>query len=493
MVTAYLLAIVLCLISAAYAYLKWIFSFWRRQGVPHEPPHLFWGNLKGVGKEYALGGKVQSTYALFSGQSKVCGMYLMTKPLAVICDLDLVKTVLIKDFNKFSDRGWYFNEKDDPLSANLLTLPGPRWKFLRAKLSPAFSSGRLKTMTPIVAKLGEKLVEKIRDSEGVSLNAGDMFSRYTTDVIGNCAFGMDCNSLEDPTSEFLEKGKMVFRPAQGRISLKRIFVMVFGTLSRRLGLGNTQSEVNRFFYNVARQSVDYREKEDKDNHREDFLNALIQMKKNAELTFDEVAAQMFIFQLAGYETSSTTLTYVAYELAMNPEIQERLREEINEVVERHGGVSYEAIFDMPYLDCVINEALRKYPPGRLLIRRMNQESYTIPGTEINLKLNDLVAVSIHGIQHDPLIYPQPDVFDPERFRPAEVQKRHSMSFLAFGEGNRNCIGLRFAMMEIKLALAQVLMEFRLERGTDLPEKLEFLPRGIILAPSCDINIMFKEL
>lgn len=228
--------------------------------------------------------------------------------------------------------------------------------------------------------------------------------------------------------------------------------------------------------------------------REDFLNSLLQMKAKSELSFNEVAAQMFIFQLAGYETSSTTLTYVAYELAMNMDIQERVREEIKSIVELHNDlVTYEAVFEMPYLECVINEALRKYPPALFMVRRVTVGKYRIPDTNVELSLNDLIAIPIYGIHHDPLIYPNPEEFNPDRFSAEEIKKRHSMSFLAFGGGNRNCIGMRFAMMEIKIALAKILLKFRLERGEDLPEKLSFRKQGIILSPDCDINIYFREL
>lgn len=489
---SFLLALVLCLLSAGYVYLRWIYGHWTRQGVPHEEPHLFWGSLQGVGKQFSLGDKVKSTYLKFRGHSKVCGMFMMTRRLAVICDLDLVKTVLIRDFHKFSDRGMYFNERDDPLSANIFTLPEERWKLLRSKLSPAFSTGKLRAMTPIVAQLGEKLLSKLQESGcGESVNAGNLFARYTTDVIGNCAFGLDCNSLDDPGSEFLEKGNMVFRPATSN-AFRRVFALGFGSLSRKLGIKNTPSEANTFFYTVARQSVEYREKGK--GQRDDFLSSLLQMKANSELTFDEVAAQMFLFQLAGYETSSTTLTYCAYELVMNPDVQERLREEVQVKTRQHNGeLTYEAIFDMPYMDCVINEALRKYPPGRMLIRRVTVDRYELPGAGVQLTRDDLVAVSVTGIQHDPQIYPDPKKFDPDRFLPQNVQQRHSMSFLAFGEGNRNCLGMRFAMMEIKMALAKVLLKFRLVRGKDLPDELEFLPKGIILTPACDINVVFTDL
>lgn len=487
---SYLLTIILVVLTSVYLYLKWMYGYFARHGVAYETPHLFWGNIQGINKKFSLGSKVKMMYHKFSGEHKVFGLFLLMKPVTVICDLDLIKSVLIKDFNKLSDRGSFYNERDDPLSANLFNLPVDRWRGLRAKLSPSFSSGKLKSMTGIVSGLCDKLVDKLNENPK-QVNIGNIFSRYTTDVIGNTAFGLDCNSLDDPQSEFLEKGNMVFHP-KPRKTPSRILKIAFAGLSRYLGLKGTPSEVHDFFYNVAKETVSYREKEE--IHREDFLNSLLQMKRDNVLSFNEVAAQMFLFQLAGYETSSTTLTYVVYELTKNAEIQERAREEVNSVLERHGNkITYDSVFDMPYLDCVVKEALRKYPPGTITFRRVVVDCYELPGTEMRLKRNDVLIIPIRGIQMDPNIYPEPETFKPERFLPEETKKRHPMSFLAFGEGPRICIGIRFAEMEIKMALVKLLLRFRMEPGEGFPEQLEFKTGGIILTPKNDIHINFVNL
>lgn len=488
---SYLLGVLLCLLSSIFVYFKWKNTYWSRQNVPHDTPELFWGNLRGVGQKYPFGEFVKRTYLKYCGSTKMCGMYMLTQPLAVICDLDLVKTVLIKDFNCFLDRGHYINEKVDPLSANLLNLYGDRWKALRAKLSPAFSSGKIKMMSPSIAGVADNLVTKLRESKGSNVDATKIFSCFTTDVIGNCAFGLDCNSFTDERNEFLEKGKLIFNPtAKGPVV--RLMNGVFRKLSAYLGVVNTPRLVTKFFYEIAEQNLAYREKEN--IKREDFFNFLMQLKSKSQLTLDEVAAQMFIFQVAGYETVSKALTYLAYELTLNPDIQQKAREEIREAVKRHNNeVSYEAIVDMPYLDCVINEALRKYPPTRMLLRRVTVDKYKVPGTNFTLKKEDLVTIPIYGIHHDPAIYPNPDIFDPTRFLPEEASKRHSMAFIPFGEGYRICIGFRFSIMEIKVAVSKLLLNFQLDRGDGLADKMEFHHTGIVLTPKGEVNMKFNEL
>lgn len=130
---------------------------------------------------------------------------------AVITDLELVKRVLIKDFNHFENRGIFYNEIDDPLSATLFSIEGQKWRHLRHKLTPTFTSGKMKNMFPIIVKVGEEMEKifsaKTTTGEGQVLEIVDLVARYTADVIGNCAFGLNCNSLQNPNAEFVTIGK----------------------------------------------------------------------------------------------------------------------------------------------------------------------------------------------------------------------------------------------------------------------------------------------
>lgn len=487
----YLVNIALLLITAGYAYIKWKHGYWARLGIPYDKPSLIMGSLKGIGKKFTIGGKVNMVYEELHHNAKIVGMYLMVRPLTVVCDLDLVRKILIADFQKLSDRGLYWDEEEEPLSANLLNLPLDRWKPRRAKLSPTFNSAKMKLMMPIIATVSDVLVEQLKRSDGQPKDVMDVFSCYTTDVIGTCAFGIDCNSLEDPNTEFAKYVRMMAEPPK-KHPIKATFNLAFGALSRKLGIKQMRSEWNEFFHRLVGDMVDYREKENV--QRDDFLNILIKLKAEGQLTLSQIAAEVFIFQFAGFDTSAATLTYAAYELAVNPQIQEKVREEVFRVKkEFNNDLTYEAIFAMPYLDRVLNEVLRKYPPFTSIFRRVTDPIYEISGTDVVLKKDSLVAIPTLGIQHNPSIYPNPKKFDPDRFLPEEVDRRHSMAYLPFGEGPRRCIGLRFAMMENKMALAKVLTNVRLETTDDTPDEIKFATRGIILKPANKIYLKFIKL
>jgi cytochrome P450 family 6 len=154
----------------------------------------------------------------------------------------------------------------------------------------------------------------------------------------------------------------------------------------------------------------------------------------------EVAAQCFVFFIAGFETSSTAAQFALYELARNPDIQKKLQEEIDEVSRQHGGkITYEAVQGMELLDRVVAETLRMYPPVPVLTRQCTK-TYTIPGTNAVIDEGVLAIIPVYAIQRDERYFPNPSKFDPDRFTEENKAKRDNYVYLPFGEGPRVCIG-----------------------------------------------------
>jgi cytochrome P450 family 6 len=224
----------------------------------------------------------------------------------------------------------------------------------------------------------------------------------------------------------------------------------FPKTAKILGVTQTPEDVSNFFIKVVKDTVSYREK---NNYtRKDFLQLLIDLKNNklAEdegykhdgdtLSIEEIAAQSFVFFIAGFETSSTTMTFALYELSKHQELQDKVRNEVNTVLAKYGGkITYEAIQEMKYMDQVINETLRKYPPLPLLTRKCVRD-YKIPGTDLIIEKGTGILIPVLGIHYDKEYYPDPEKFDPERFTEENKKSRHHYAHLPFGEGPRICIG-----------------------------------------------------
>lgn len=358
---ALFIALVVIIVSLLYYAARRRHNYWIARGIPCEAPTFPKGNIGDWPSKRQLGVVFKDYYLKFKNDnSPFAGFLFFFTKTVVVTDLELAKRVLIKDFNNFENRGVFFNELDDPLSATLFSIEGQKWRTLRHKLSPTFTSGKMKHMLPLVLRVAEEMSKVFKEklSSPRELEITDLVGRYTADVIGSCAFGLDCNSQRDPNAEFVIMGKRAVTERR-YYGLMDFFIFGFPKLSRRLRLQITVPEVGDFYMRIVRETIDYRLKTKE--KRNDFMDMLIELYEkhqagNTEegLSFEELAAQAFIFFVAGFETSSTTMGFALYELALHQDIQNRLRAEINEVLGKHNNeFTYDNVKEIQYLEQVV--------------------------------------------------------------------------------------------------------------------------------------------
>ncbi|XP_062552470.1 probable cytochrome P450 6a14 [Armigeres subalbatus] len=483
---------------AAYLYLDKKNKYWADRGIPFVKPELLYGNVKEMNRTVQMGQLFQKFYNELKGQGSFGGVYMFTKPVAVVTDLELLKCIFVKDFQYFHDRGNFYTEKADPLTAHMFNLEGNKWKMLRNKLSPTFTSGKMKMMFPTIVAAGKQfhdfMIEKVQHESEFELK--DLLARFTTDVIGMCAFGIECNSIKDPDAQFRAMGRKLF---SNQIPKPTVFLTnSMPSVARKLGIKIIPTDISDFFMNAVRQTIDYRLKNN--IRRNDFMDLLIQMRNPDEtksgeglLSFNEIAAQAFVFYLAGFETSSTLLTWTLYELSVNQHIQDKGREHVKDVLGKHNGqMTYESITSMKYLDQILNEALRKYPPVPIHLRVASKD-YKVPDSKYVIEAGTRLFVPVYGIHHDPQIFPDPEKFDPERFSPEEEQKRHPYAWTPFGEGPRICIGLRFGMMQARIGLAYLLNSFKFSIGEKCQVPLEIDAKVGFLSPKGGLWLKVEKI
>lgn len=211
------------------------------------------------------------------------------------------------------------------------------------------------------------------------------------------------------------------------------------------------------------------------------------------LSLDEMAAESFIFFVGGFETSSTTLNFCFYELALNKDIQKRFRKEIKQEIEKNdGNLTYDLVFSLEYLDMVVKETLRKYPIIGSMVRKCTKE-YNIPGTELVIPEGNNIVIPIYSIHHDSEYYPDPKKFDPERFSEVNSKDRNPMTFLAFGEGPRACIGMRFGYLQVKVGIIKLLTNFEITACDKTMIPMKFGPSEPILSPDGDMWLQIRHL
>ncbi|XP_020800177.1 probable cytochrome P450 6a20 [Drosophila serrata] len=480
------------------------FTYWKRRGIPHDPPKIPLGNTSELMKTMQLSHILKRTYFKYKNKTDgpFVGFYVFAKRFLVVTDIDFVKTVLIRDFDKFHDRGIFHNERDDPLTANLTTIEGQKWRTLRQKLTPTFTSGKMKNMFPTVLNVGDELIrvfdEKISSSSPQTLEVTNLLARFTADVIGVCAFGLECNSLRDPNAEFVRMGESAINERRyGRL----VDLLLFGApkLSAKLGIKTLLQPVEDFYMNIVKDTIEYRNKNKVS--RNDFMDMLIDMKlkydsgnKEDGITFNELAAQAFIFFLAGFETSSTTMGFALFELACNQDIQDKLRTEIDGVLKKHNGkLDYDSMRELTYLEKVIDETLRKHPVVAHLVR-ITTKPYVHSNPKYSIDRDIGVLVPTLGIHHDPEFYPEPEKFIPERFDEDQVKQRPACTFLPFGDGPRNCIGLRFGRMQVIVGMALLIHNYKFElHPTKTSVPIKYKVKNILLSADGGINLNVSKI
>ncbi|XP_015747797.1 PREDICTED: cytochrome P450 3A41-like [Acropora digitifera] len=208
----------------------------------------------------------------------------------------------------------------------------------------------------------------------------------------------------------------------------------------------------------------------------------------SRLSEDEIMAQSITFFLAGFQTTGNTLTCTAYYLATHPEVQDRLIREIDELKETSGDMPlYDMVQKAGYMDQVICEVLRLSGPDFLLARQCEEDSIYK-----GIKFPKGIGVNIptYALHRDPDLWDNPLEFNPDNFSPEAKEKRDPFAFLPFGVGPRQCIGMRLAMLEIKIGLLQVMQRFKFERAPETVGKLE-QQAVLIMSPKETIYVKIK--
>nr|AEL88549.1 cytochrome P450 CYP6DG1v1 [Dendroctonus rhizophagus] len=461
----------LCLIIgaaflAALVYFKHSYRYWKVKRVPYLEPTFPLGNDEYFfTKSATFAGEAKSWYDQLKARGhKFGGAWSFYRKVLVLVDPDYIRDVLTRDFHHFANRDMFANEKFDLQGCHLFNVRNSHWKPLRQKLTPTFTSGKMKMMFESVMQCCDHLVEHLEEcaETGENIDSRKTLSSFTIDVIGSVAFGVDCNSFSKEESDFRKYANLFFRP-NFLDYIRLLCLKLFPDLARklRLKIGNTRR--TKFFRDMVKQTIDHRIQFKVT--RPDFLQLLINMNVERDgkevLSFDQIVANTILFFVAGFDTPSTAMNFALFELARNPDLQEKARQEVRKVMGRNDGqTTYEGLREMTYVKQVLDESMRMYPP-LLTLSRVCTKDYELRNTDIVIEKGTSVVISTLGLGRDPEYFPDPERFDPDRFSAEEKAKRHPYVHIPFGEGPRNCIGLRFGVMQSKIGLARILSNFRL--------------------------------
>uniref|UniRef100_A0A4D5RUX5 Putative cytochrome n=1 Tax=Ixodes scapularis TaxID=6945 RepID=A0A4D5RUX5_IXOSC len=202
-------------------------------------------------------------------------------------------------------------------------------------------------------------------------------------------------------------------------------------------------------------------------------------------------AQCVLFFAAGQDTTSSVLAFTLYLLAIHPEVQAKLREQADECFKQHGpDPSLDVVSKLKYLHGVVSESLRMFPPGPRL-ERSSPTDYVLGDTGIKIPKDCPIAVPVYAMHHDPDYFPDPSKFDPDRFSEENIDNIRPYTYLPFGAGPRNCIGMRFALETVKLSLLHSVHSVEFVRTNNTKVPLEF-STGFLVFNAKNITIGVRK-
>jgi len=497
----------LALFLILYRYVTKNFGKWKDLGIPYAKGSFPFGSYNFLGGE-----SIDTMNAKLCQQfqnERYFGTFLFGKPSLHINDPDLLRLIQVKDFDHFvdrnsaSDNNKFFNGGDnDKIWKYMLTsISGDEWKDVRTTFSPIFTSGKMKGMLKYIIHVSGGLVEELdrKCQQGEEFELKDVFGKFSLDALASSAFGVDGESFKNKDSKFVKSAARIFEQTK--------LDMVIFSLRMIPGVPELLSFFDRHQQTPGNQVLqrchhaDYQDEERIEERKNDLIDLMLDAIKEDKTVvegteteeLDQYEADMklnhkrkgkhqleelhvvstaLILLVAGYDTTGSTLSYLAYELSKNQDIQDKLQEEIDQAFEEAGGKfpDYNVIQSLPYLDMVIFEALRFHSPIGVNLRTVEKD-YQLADTGLFLKKGEALSFNAHHLHFLPEHWSHPDQFYPEHFSKEEKANRHPYVFQSFGQGPRACIGMRFALLEAKVGVMAIMRKFSFKPGTRTLEPL----------------------
>ncbi|XP_062553094.1 probable cytochrome P450 9f2 [Armigeres subalbatus] len=506
--------LVLIIPIAAYLIYRWsiaTYGYFDKRKVPYVKPHPFFGGLWPV-----FSGKLHPSDAAVLGynmfpENRFSGFFTFRQPGYLVHDPVLAKQIMIKDFDHFTDHMNTISVDVDPIFGRaLFFMDGERWRHGRSGLSPAFTGSKMRNMFTLLSKYVDGAMQRLAQDavQGkMELEIRDLFQKLGNDIITSISFGVEIDSVHNPNNEFFKRGKQL--AATGGFQGLKFFLslVIPNSVFKFFGIRFLPKEVADFYVNVISKTIKLRE--ENKIVRPDFIHLLVQARsnelkedkaddelksagfttveehieastENSQYTDLDITAVAASFFFGGIETTTNLLCFALYEIVGKPDVKQKLEAEIESVRNELGGkaLTYEVLQKMKYLDMVITEGLRRWPPlgftNRVCVKPYTFEDYD--GTKVTVEKGQVVQIPMLSFHRDPKFFPDPYRFDPERFSDENKHNINQDAFLPFGSGPRNCIGSRLALMQAKCLLYYFFANFSVEYSNkmDVPIKINKL-------------------
>jgi cytochrome P450 len=376
----------------------------------------------------------------------------------MLTDPDDIERVLVADAAKYEKPDFQDDALGTLLGEGLLLSEGETWRKQRELANPAFNMSRIAGLAGLMTDRTEAMLEEWEDGEAVDVEVE--MARLTVRIIVRAMLGVD---IDEETARRIQEN---LEPLGARFEPDplRFVIPDWAPTRENRDYAAAVETLEGIIDDVVaeRRGTEYGDGDD--DVPMDFLSILLRAQNEGEQTDTQIRDEMMTMLLAGHDTTALTLTYTWYLLSQHPEVERRVHEELEAVC----GGSVPTMADVrrfEYLEWVLQEAMRLYPPVYVMFREPQVDvrlgGYRVPE-------GSAIMLPQWVVHRSSRFYDDPEAFDPERWRPDRRSERPRFSYFPFGGGPRHCIGKQFSLLEAKLILGTVAQRYTLSYDREEP-------------------------
>lgn len=404
---------------------------------------------------------------------RVLEFFVTNGSYRIVRDPEIIQKIMVDEFDKFNKRMNMFDERLDKIYAQTLpVLKDQKWKEMRARVSPFYCEKNINEMKKSIMTCVDSFMGYLSELSGDELqtiSSKHTLARFTSNVIATCCLGLN---IDSETHESAYRVALRLTNCFGYFGKIKIVLMTFvPKIYRLLRLQLMDTQTREFFEKTILDEMKRRCKQK--ILKIDLIQFLNQHLNNS--SEEVLIAQGVVFFGAGFETMSNLLQMTLYELARNEFAQTELASEIDKVNLELSGkrVSFETLEKMRFLNCVVMETLRLWPPSFTIDRSCSVDCKLVgnEGTVYEFKENDQIIVPVHEIHRDKMYFENPHDFIPMRF-----ENQTSIipgTYLPYGIGSRCCLGQKFSTLVVKLLIFHLLSSYKINICDKIKSECEF--------------------
>ncbi|GIY37100.1 cytochrome P450 4V2 [Caerostris darwini] len=500
-----LLEIVACVSIVVIALLAKL-SWWRQRCnrlIPNDKPNFF-NPLGGIleydafefsGKKQAVHLGLMAAFGKWSNKFRayplVC-KWMTYVPFVLIHKSDAVKDLLL--VKKNIEKSWIYEFFGQICGKSLFTCKGTQWRERRKLFAPCFQSNMLKGYLTVFNEHSHKFSRYLmKETENDFTSIDELISLSTLDILCECIMGVKIGAFENKSNQYVDSLHRTLDLVMARV-LK--FWQWPDTLYWNSNTGKVAAYHRQVMHDFSRTIIEERkrrylngEKADDSTKYKSLLEVLLKLHiEDRALDEEGVKREVDTFIVAGHDTVAATIKFALYLIGHHPEVQEKIRQEIDSVFEGDADrpLSVDDLSDLKYLECVLKECNRIYPSVPMFGRHISEETklcgYSAPK-------GASAIVMTYFLHRDPEFFPDPEKFDPDRFLPENKNKIPECAYVPFGAGPRHCIGRWFGEMEVKTMVCHILRNFSLHSLDSRDKVLTVM--NVTLQSSQPIRIRFR--